>query len=82
MYGYNSNNVYFHFQTNAFMTLTIFMHWAEAIFFIEVEERRAKHGYDGPVVLILDKLGSHHSEDFLDECAERNIIVVFNVAHI
>jgi hypothetical protein len=63
------------------MTTKLFEMWANDVFFPTVEERRSQAQYQDPALLILDGLGSHHSEAFLEECEHRNIYVIFLVLH-
>jgi hypothetical protein len=46
-----------------------------------VEERRKRWHYDGMVVLLLDDLGSHHTEKFLSDPQDRGIDVIFLVPY-
>jgi hypothetical protein len=46
------------------------------MFFLAVEERRRYFCYKEKAVLLLDDLGAHHTDRFLDACSERNIKVV------
>jgi hypothetical protein len=75
-YGYNASNVTIVTQANAFMTSRLFEVWAEPVCFPAVEERRNELSYTGKVVLLLDDLGAHHTEKFLQDCQERDIDVV------
>jgi hypothetical protein len=78
-YGYNASNFTIVTQANAFMTSRLFEVWAERVFFPAVEERRNEFTYTGKVVLLMDGLGAHYTERFLQDCQERNIDVVFLV---
>jgi hypothetical protein len=49
------------------------------VFFPAVEERRNEFSYTGKLVLLMDGLGAHHTEKFLQECQERIIDVIFLV---
>jgi hypothetical protein len=80
-YGYDESNVTLVTQANAFMTSILFEAWAKEVFFPAVEERRRQWNYDGTVVLLLDGLGSHHTEKFLSDCRDRMIDVIFLVPH-
>jgi hypothetical protein len=55
--------------------------WVNEVFFLTIERRRQEEGYQGPALLILDGLGSHHSPEFLQECEQRNIYTLFLVPH-
>jgi hypothetical protein len=68
-------------QANAFMTSRLFEVWAERVFFPAVEERRHESSYTGKVVLLMDGPGAHHTDQFMQDCRDRNIDVVFLVAH-
>jgi hypothetical protein len=80
-YGYDESNVILTAQENAFMTCSLFELWADRVFFPGIEARRQQFDYQGPVLLLLDGLGSHHTDNFLQQCANRNIKVKFLVPH-
>jgi hypothetical protein len=80
-YGYHQSNVFIASQENAFMTKALFELWAREIFFPTVIELREKWQYNGPALLLMDGLGSHHTDQFLSECQERGIDVLFLVPH-
>jgi hypothetical protein len=80
-YGYDHHNVALASQENAFMTSSLFELWGETVFFPAVEERRRHFCYGGKAVLLLDGLGAHHTDRFLQTCSERNIEVVTLVPH-
>jgi hypothetical protein len=46
-----------------------------------VAQRRAEIGYTGRALLLLDGLGSHHTDEFLQTCAGQDIDVLFLVPH-
>jgi hypothetical protein len=81
MYGYHARNVALNFQENAYMNTPLFEKWAHEVFFPQVEERRRELHYAGRALLLLDGLGSHHTDAFLQECEERGIGVFFFVPH-
>ena len=81
LYGYNDNQALFVYQKNAFMTTKLFEKWAIDVFFPDIEKRRKKYDYEGPAVLILDGLGSHYSDTFLEACNIYNVYVLFLVPH-
>jgi hypothetical protein len=80
-YGYDESIVTLVTQANAFMTSILFEAWAQEVLFPAVEERRREWNYDGTVVLLLDGLGSHHTEKFLSDRRDRKIDVIFLVPH-
>jgi hypothetical protein len=53
----------------------------EGVFFPAIQERRTQYDYEGKVLLRLDSLGSHHTDDFVATCSEWNIDVPFLVPH-
>jgi hypothetical protein len=81
LYGYDSSNVFLASQENAFMTTRLFELWAREVFFPAVAQRRAEFGYTGRDLLLLDYLGSHHTDEFLQTCAGQDIDVLFLVLH-
>jgi hypothetical protein len=48
-----------------FMTTRLVEPWAKEVFFPAVAQRRAELGYTGMALLLLDDLGSHHTNEFL-----------------
>jgi hypothetical protein len=80
-YGYDKSNVTLVSQEHAFMTRKLFDLWGDEVFLPAVRERRAQFGYDGRVLLLMDGLGSHHTESFLGKCAQEGIEVLFLVPH-
>jgi hypothetical protein len=80
-YGYSASNVTIVMHANACMTSRLFEVWAERVFFPAVEERRSEFNYTGKMVLLMDGLGAHHTEKFLEDCRDRNIDLVFLVPH-
>jgi hypothetical protein len=80
-YGYGDSNVQLAYQPNAFMTRPLFELWARTVFFPTIEQRRQDLGYRGRVVLIMDGLGSHHTDQFMGDCEARNIQVLFLIPH-
>jgi hypothetical protein len=81
-YGYNASNVTIATEANGFLTSRLFNIWAERVFFSAIEERRGEVNYTGKVVLLMDGLGAHHTEKFLQDCRDPDIDVVFLVPHI
>jgi hypothetical protein len=81
LYGYDSSNVFLAFQENAFMTTHLFELWVREMFFPAVAQRRAEVGYTERALLLLDGLGSHHTDEFLQTCAGQDIDVLFLVPH-
>jgi hypothetical protein len=81
LYGYDSSNVFLASQENAFMTTHLLELWARQVFFPAVAQRRAEFEYTGRAVLLLDGLGSHHTDEFLQTCAGQDIDVLFLVPH-
>jgi hypothetical protein len=79
--GYDSSNVFLASQENAFLTTRLFEPWAREVFFPVVAQRRAEFGYTGRARLLLDGLGSHHTDEFLQTCASQDIDVRFLVPH-
>jgi hypothetical protein len=81
LYGYDRLNVFLPLQENAFMTTRLFELWAREVFFPAVAQRRSEFGYTGRALLLLDGLGSHHTDEFLQTCASQDIDVLFLVLH-
>jgi hypothetical protein len=77
LYGYDSSKIFLASQENAFMTTGLFELWAREVFFPAVAQRRAETGYTGRAVLLLDGLGSHHTDEFRQTCAGQDIDVRF-----
>jgi hypothetical protein len=81
LYGYDSPNVFLASQENAFMTTRLFELWARKVFFPAVAQRRAEIGYTGMAFLLLDGLGFHHTDEFLQTCAGQDIDILFLGPH-
>jgi hypothetical protein len=81
LYGYDSWNVFLTSQENACMTTRLFELWAREVFFPAVAQRRSQFGDTGMAKLLLDGLGSHHTDEFLETCAGQGIDVLFVVLH-
>jgi hypothetical protein len=80
-YGYDGINMVLVSQEHAFMTKTLFDLWGDGVFFPAVQERRAQFEYDGRVLVLIDSLGSHQTESFLEKCSQKGIEVFFLVPH-
>jgi hypothetical protein len=63
------------------MTTRLFEPWAGEVLFPAVAERRIQFGSTGMAMLLLDGLGSHHSDEVLQTCANQDIDVLFLVPH-
>jgi hypothetical protein len=81
LYGYDSSTVFLVSQGNAFMKIRLFELWAREVFFPAVAQRRAEFEYTGRAVLLLDGLGSHYTDEFLQTWASQDIDVLFLVPH-
>jgi hypothetical protein len=81
LYGYDSSSVFLAPQENAFMMTHLFELWAREVVFPAVAQRWAEFGYTGMALLLLDGLGSHHTDEFLQTCAGEDIDVLFLVPH-
>jgi hypothetical protein len=63
------------------MTRKLFESWATTVCFPIIDQRRRDLGFQGKALFFMDGLGFHHAEQFLVECAARNIGVLFLTAH-
>jgi hypothetical protein len=81
LYRYDAEKVLMVSQSKAFMTTSLFMIWADQVFFPTIEDRRVRTDHQGPALLILDGCSSHHPVEFFDECKHRNIYILFLVPH-
>jgi hypothetical protein len=81
LYRYDSSNLFLASQENAFATTRLFELWTREVFFPAVAQRRAEFGYTVRALLLLDGLGSHHTDEFLQTCAGQNIEVLFLIPH-
>jgi hypothetical protein len=81
LYGYSQFNVSMVHQENAFMTAALFDRWSDEVFFPSIEKRRSMFDYTGKVIVLMDGLGAHHTDAFLNKCGEKNIEVIFFVPH-
>jgi hypothetical protein len=80
-YGYDASSVTLTSEVNTFMTTALFELWATTVFFPTIEQRLLDLAYDGIIVLLMDGLGSHHTNRFLAECNTRQIDVLFLIPH-
>jgi hypothetical protein len=67
------------FRRQALLTRSLFAKWPDDISFPTTEGSRPRSGYQGPTILILDGSRSHHPVEFVAECEQRNIYVLFLV---
>jgi hypothetical protein len=81
LYGHDSSDVFLASQENAFMMTRLFELWAREVFCPAVAQRLAEIGYTGRALLLLDGLGSHHPDEFLQTCGGQDIDVLFLVPH-
>jgi hypothetical protein len=58
---------------------TTLLKWTRKVFSPAVAERRAQFGCMKRALLLLDGLGSHHTDEFLQTCAGQDIDVLFLV---
>jgi hypothetical protein len=65
--GYTPSNVAVVSQEHAFMTNQLFEKRDAEVFFPALQELRAKHNWDGTALLLMDGLGCHHTERFVQE---------------
>lgn len=72
--GYTKEKVSITFQENCFFDTNAFLIWVHAHFFPDIESKIAAFNYTGEAVVILDGVGPHDCDDFLDECTMRGII--------
>jgi hypothetical protein len=63
------------------MTTHVFELWAREVFFPAVAQRWAEFGHTVMALLLLDGLGSHQTDEFLQTRAGQDINVLFLVPH-
>jgi hypothetical protein len=80
-YGHDKKDAILLCQGNTFMTSALFEWWATSVFFPAIEQRRRECDSHRQVILLMDGLGSHHSDKFLRDCTARDIKVIFLVSH-
>jgi hypothetical protein len=80
-HGYDASNVTLTSQANAFLRTALFELWTTTVFLPTIEQRLLDLAYDGRVVLLIDGLGSHHTDRFLADCKTRQIDVLFLIPH-
>jgi hypothetical protein len=81
IFGHDRANVCIVSQEKAFMTHCLFELWGREVFFPTLEDRRRQFNYRGRALLLMDGLGAHHTQRFLDECKERDVDVLFLLPH-
>ncbi len=74
--GYNPECVEIVYQANGFVTGPLFDYWAQTIFFPELRNRRIRHHYEGPALLLFDGCTAHSSDFFMDECTYYDVIPI------
>ena len=79
--GYTLDKVIYGRSATGYMNTELFLLWAEHSFLPELRDRRAKLGYSGPALLLLDGFGVHHSPPFEAMCQEENVVLMFYPAH-
>jgi hypothetical protein len=63
------------------MTSALFELWATSVLFPAIEQRRRECDSHRKVILVIDRLGSHHSDKFLRDGTGRDIKVIFLIPH-
>ena len=75
--GINDDVARLVYQQTGFIDYDLFDKWANEIFFPEIERRRVQYDYTGDCLLIIDPCNVHASDDFMDQCTFRKIVLVF-----
>jgi hypothetical protein len=55
--------------------------WTKTVFFLTIDQRRRDLSYQAKVLLLMDRIRSHPTEQSQAECAARNIELLFLIAH-
>lgn len=71
--GYTPDKVIYGRSDSGFMNTNLFMKWAKESFVPEMRAKRAWHGYDGSILLIMDGFGVHDCDQFHELMEEENI---------
>ena len=79
--GYTAYKIHYARSEKGFMNTELFTEWGRNTLLPEMRRRRADHDYDGPIVLLIDGFGCHHSDGFTSMCEEEGIVCVFLPPH-
>ena len=79
--GYRADKIHYARSEKGFMNTELFTEWGRNTLLPEMRRRRADHDYDGPIVLLIDGFGCHHSDSFTSMCEEEGIVCVFLPPH-
>lgn len=79
--GYTPDRFHYGYSPTGFMNKHLFAEWIHYSFIPEMDARRTRFGYEGPILLLMDGFGVHHSDDIIEELEEKNIIAVFIPPH-
>jgi hypothetical protein len=80
-FQHDQSNVVLTSQSHSFMTGPLFESWATTVCFPIIGQRRRDLGSQDKALLFMDGLGFCQAEQFLVECAARNIEVLFLTSH-
>ena len=79
--GYTDDKILYAKSDKGYMTKKLFLRWGRLCLIPEMRLKRTIHGYDGPIVLLLDRFGCHCSDEFVSMCEEENIQCMFLPPH-
>ena len=79
--GYTPDKIHYGRSEKGFMNTQLFTEWGRHTLTPEMRRRRLDHHYDGPILLLVDGFGCHHSDGFTSMCEEEGIVCVFLPPH-
>jgi hypothetical protein len=81
LHGHDRSNTYMASQGHAFMAARLFELSATEVFFPLIDPRRTESNSHGKAVLLMNGLGGHDTDRFLEQCVERGVEILFLVPH-
>ena len=79
--GYTCDKIHYARSEKGFMNTELFIEWRRRTLLPEMRRRRLDHHYDGPILLLVDGFGCHHSDAFTSMCEEEGIVCIFLPPH-
>jgi hypothetical protein len=79
--GLTNEKVEIYSQKNSFIDIDIFTDWCRDTLLPDLKRRRKRWNYHGPAFIILDNCSAHSGSEFLEICAEHNLIPIFIPPH-
>ena len=81
VHGYTPDKIHYCYAGKGFIKTRLFKEWVVESFVPEMRMKRARYGYEGPILLIMDGLSDQHTEAAIEVLHENNIITRFIPPH-